>query len=112
MARKGRGSIELEMDFLNLMPGSYYIGIGVASYNEGHDDLDNIARLDVEPSDYYGTGRGVEARFGMIFLPFRWIATGNGNSLFGASCDNGSGGCDSEGNGVALPVGSISSHNR
>jgi lipopolysaccharide transport system ATP-binding protein len=72
LAPKGCGTIDLEIDFLNLMPGSYYLGIWAASYDEWHDVLDNVARLDVESSDYYGTGRGIESRFGMIFLPFRW----------------------------------------
>jgi lipopolysaccharide transport system ATP-binding protein len=69
---RGKGSIDLEIDFLNLMPGTYYLGIWASSFHEWHDVLDNVAKLDVEPSDYYGTGRGIESRFGLIFLPFRW----------------------------------------
>ncbi|MBI3408478.1 MAG: ABC transporter ATP-binding protein [Planctomycetes bacterium] len=80
LARKGSGSIDLEIDFLNLMPGSYYLGIGMASYNEGHDVLDNVARLDLEPSDFYGTGRGVESRFGLVFFPFRWTFVGGSHN--------------------------------
>jgi lipopolysaccharide transport system ATP-binding protein len=72
LAPKGRGSIELEIPFLNLMPGTYYLGIWVAGHNEEHDALDNVAKLEVEPSDYYGTGRGIDKRFGLIFLPCRW----------------------------------------
>lgn len=75
LARKGRGSIDLEIDFLNLMPGTYYAGIDVASMYEYHDSLDNVVKIDVEPSDYYGTGRGIEARFGLVFFPFRWKVT-------------------------------------
>ena len=55
------------------MPGTYYLSAWVSSFNEWHDVLENIARLELETSDYYGTGRGIEARFGMIFLPFRWV---------------------------------------
>jgi lipopolysaccharide transport system ATP-binding protein len=76
LARKGKGCIDLEIDFLNLMPGSYYATVLVASMNEYHDWLENVARIEVEPSDYYGTGRGVEARFGLVFFPFRWKAAG------------------------------------
>jgi lipopolysaccharide transport system ATP-binding protein len=72
LAPKGIGSIELEIDTLNLMPGTYYAGVWVSSYHEYHDVLDNVTRIDVEPSDYYGTGRGIEARFGLVFFPFRW----------------------------------------
>jgi len=72
-AQKGEGTISLEIDFLNLMPGSYYLGIWAASdFGEFHDVLENVAKLEVEPSDFYGTGRGVEARFGLVFFPFRW----------------------------------------
>jgi lipopolysaccharide transport system ATP-binding protein len=72
MAPRGRGCVDLEIDFLNLMPGSYYVGVWVANIHEWHDRLDNVTKLVVEPSDYYSTGRGIESRFGLIFLPFRW----------------------------------------
>jgi lipopolysaccharide transport system ATP-binding protein len=72
LARKGKGSIDLEVDFLNLMPGTYYMGLFAATWNEYQDWLENVAKIEVEPSDYYGTGKGVEARFGLVFFPFRW----------------------------------------
>jgi hypothetical protein len=43
-----------------------------ASFGEWHDLLENVVKLDIEPSDYYGTGRGIEPRFGMVFFAFRW----------------------------------------
>lgn len=76
LARKGKGSIDVAIDFLNLMPGTYYLGLWASSFHEWHDVLDNAAKLEVEPSDYYGTGRGIESRFGLIFLPFQWIVNG------------------------------------
>jgi lipopolysaccharide transport system ATP-binding protein len=76
LAPKGPGVVDVEIDFMNLMPGSYFVGIWASSFYEWHDVLDNVAKLDVEPSDYYGTGRGIEARFGIIFLPCRWGAPG------------------------------------
>ena len=68
LAPKGRGSIDLEIDFLNLMPGTYYAGVEVASMYDIHDSLENVVKIDLEPSDYYGTGRGVEERFGLVFF--------------------------------------------
>ena len=62
----------MEINFFNLMPGSYYIGLWTYTMWEPLDVLHNVAVLDVEPSDYYGTGRGVEPRFGLVFLPYRW----------------------------------------
>jgi lipopolysaccharide transport system ATP-binding protein len=70
-AREGPGSIDLEIDFLNLMPGIYYIGLWLMAFGTEYDVLDNVATLQVEPADYYGTGR-LETKFGMIFLPYRW----------------------------------------
>jgi lipopolysaccharide transport system ATP-binding protein len=75
LAKKGAGSIDLEIDALNLMPGTYYLGIWISAFHEWHDVLDNVAKIEVEPSDYYGTGRGVESRFGLVFFPFRWEQT-------------------------------------
>ena len=69
---KGHHSIDLEIDFLNLMPGTYYAGIDAATMHEYQDSLDNVVKIDVEPSDYYGTGRGIEGRLGLVFFPFRW----------------------------------------
>jgi homopolymeric O-antigen transport system ATP-binding protein len=86
-APKGRGSIEMEIDFLNLMPGRYYLGIWVSSFQEMHDVLDNVTKLEVETSDYYGTGRGIESRFGLIFLPHRWKHMQESPSSCGARSD-------------------------
>ncbi len=72
LARTGPGCIEIEIDSLNLMPDTYYLGIWASAFHEWHDVLDSVAKIEIEPSDIYGTGRGVEARFGTIFLPFRW----------------------------------------
>lgn len=72
LAQQGRGTIDLELDCLNLMPGTYYVTLLAASMNEYHDLLENVAKINVEPSDYYSTGRGIEARFGLVFFPFRW----------------------------------------
>jgi lipopolysaccharide transport system ATP-binding protein len=80
LAPTGPGCIEIEIDSLNLMPDTYYLGIWASAFHEWNDVLDNVVKLEIEPSDYYGTGRGVEARFGTIFLPFRWreVAAANG----------------------------------
>jgi lipopolysaccharide transport system ATP-binding protein len=72
LARKGKGTVDLEIDFLNLMPGTYYAEVFTATWDEYQDRLENAVKIDVEPSDYYGTGRGIEARFGLVFFPFRW----------------------------------------
>jgi lipopolysaccharide transport system ATP-binding protein len=78
LAPKGVGTIDLEIDSLNLMPSTYWLGVWVSSFHEWHDVLDNVAQINVEPSDFYGTGRGLESRFGLVFFPFRWTASSDG----------------------------------
>src|SRR3954451_12278879 len=73
----GPGEINLDIDFLNLMPETYNLGIWAASNGgEWHDVLDHVMTLEVEPSDYFGSGRGIESRFGLIFFPCRWRLSG------------------------------------
>jgi lipopolysaccharide transport system ATP-binding protein len=69
---RGTGWIDVEINSFNLMPGRYYIGLAAYSMFEAQDILHNAAVLDVEAADVYGTGRGLEPRFGMIYLPYRW----------------------------------------
>jgi lipopolysaccharide transport system ATP-binding protein len=82
-APQGPGSIDLDIDFLNLMPGLYHIGVWLKGSGGAHDELDNAAKLEIEASDFYGTGR-LDAKFGMIFLPYRWTpsleSTARGNT--------------------------------
>jgi len=80
LAPRGKGSIDLEIDVLNLTPGTYYAGLWAATPGEWHDVLDNVAKMDIQPSDYYGTGRAVDARFGLVFFSCRWNLPGNGQS--------------------------------
>jgi len=68
----GVGSMDLEIDFLNIMPGRYYLSLWLGPWGHIQDCLQNGVVLDVEPSDFYGTGRGIEPRFGLVFLPCRW----------------------------------------
>ena len=72
----GDGHIDLEVDFLNLMPTRYHISLWLARVGHYYDALQNCAVLDVEASDFYKSGRGIESRFGIIFLPCRWRLDG------------------------------------
>lgn len=79
----GDGSIDLKIDTLNLMPSRYFLtlwvgGIGSAKY----DHLDHCVTLDVEASDPYGTGKGIERRFGVMYVTGEWTCEG---SAHGAS---------------------------
>lgn len=69
----GSGSIDVEIDFLNLMPGRYRVTLFLGAIGPLFQDLlDHCAILEVEPSDFYKSGKGIESRFGLVFMPFRW----------------------------------------
>jgi hypothetical protein len=69
----GEGTIDIEIDFLNLMPGEFLLtlwwiqGDGSGPY----DILENCMRFHVHPSDYYKSGRGIDSKFGLVFFPGR-----------------------------------------
>lgn len=69
----GDGHIELKIDFLNLMPGRYQVSLWLASVGDiWYDALEHCAIFDVEASNFYRSGRGIDSRFGIIFLPCKW----------------------------------------
>jgi lipopolysaccharide transport system ATP-binding protein len=72
----GRGYIDLTVDFLNLMPGRYFLSLWLWSPRGIHDSVEHCTVLDVEPSNYYKSGRGIDSRYGLIFLPCRWDLSG------------------------------------
>jgi lipopolysaccharide transport system ATP-binding protein len=73
----GDGWVDLKLDCLNTMPSRYFVslwlsGLGGVKY----DALDHCAALDVEPGDPYGTGKGIESRFGLVYLTGKWTYSG------------------------------------
>lgn len=68
----GEGFADLEIDCLYLLPGRYYLSLWLGKWNNLHDVLKNCVAFDVEPADYYGSGRGIESGFGLMFFPSRW----------------------------------------
>jgi lipopolysaccharide transport system ATP-binding protein len=80
LVEPGVGFSDFQIDCLYLLPGRYYLSLGLAArsglYAEGwknsYDTLMNCVTFDVEPSNYYGSGRGIESRHGLMFFPSRW----------------------------------------
>ena len=73
----GRGHLDLRIDSLNLMPGRYFLSLWLSSPDgTGHDVLEHVTALDVEPSNYYRSGRGIDSRFGIVVLPCNWELSG------------------------------------
>ena len=73
----GRGHLDLAIDLLNLMPGRYFLSLWLSSPGPVlHDVLEHSTVLDVEPSNFYSSGRGIDSRFGIMFFPCRWNLSG------------------------------------
>ena len=73
----GDGYVDLEIDFLNVMAGRYYLSLYLGPEGHNQDILQNAVIMDVEPSDFYRTGHGMDSRYGLMFLPCRWKSGGN-----------------------------------
>ena len=78
----GRGYIDAVCDCVNLVPGRYSITLWakgpIADGNSKlyWDVIEGCATLDVEPSDFYGMGSGVEYGSGIVLLPCHWEMSG------------------------------------
>jgi len=69
----GRGMVELEIEMLNLLPGRYYLSLWASSVGkQDYDLLDRCTVLEVEGADFYGSGRGIDGRWGVMFFPCSW----------------------------------------
>jgi lipopolysaccharide transport system ATP-binding protein len=78
----GPGFIDLDIDFLNLMPSRYHLSLWVTTQNAvPYDGLENCITMDVEVSDYYKSGKGIDRRYGIMFFPCRWNTTRQKNHV-------------------------------
>ncbi len=76
----GDGRVELRIDELNVMPARYYISLWLSSFGGvKYDMLDHCVAMDVEASDPYGTGKGIEGRLGVVYMRGKWTYDGNSN---------------------------------
>ncbi len=69
----GDGSLDLEIDLLNLLPGRYWFSLWVTGTG-GTPVYDGDVRvpLDVEVSNVYDSGRILDSRNGIVYFPQRW----------------------------------------
>ena len=73
----GQGYIDVEIDFLNLRPATYSMSLWLHNdSNIIYDVLEHSISLDVQVSDFYGSGKGLNSAYGIIFLPFKWHLDG------------------------------------
>lgn len=82
----GAGSIDLEVEFLNLMPGRYSVTLFLGAVGPLFQDLlDHCGILEIEPSNFYKSGKGIESQFGIVFMPFKWQQACPVESVAGSS---------------------------
>lgn len=73
----GDGQIELKIDSLYLMPSRYYLTLWLSSFGGvKYDHLDHCVAMDVEPTDPYGTGKGMGRNFGLVYVTGKWAFGG------------------------------------
>lgn len=69
----GEGSLELTIDSLSLMPGRYRVSLWISSIGGiDYDIVPHCSLFDVETSDVFGSGRGADQRFGLVYFPSQW----------------------------------------
>ena len=74
----GDGYVDLEIDFLNLLPGRYYLTIWIDSVlsHKIYDALENAMHLDIEEAPVYNSSRRIDSRYGLVYFPQRWNLEG------------------------------------
>jgi lipopolysaccharide transport system ATP-binding protein len=69
----GPGHLDLIINCFSLLPGRYHLSLWLKIQGPTHFDvLEHCLQFDVEASDFYGSGRGIDKYFGTVFLPCAW----------------------------------------
>jgi len=69
----GEGVIELRIDDLFLQPSRYFLSLFIHTTGQRFDELEHCIAIDVEDSNAYDNqGRGLHARWGLVYMPSRW----------------------------------------
>lgn len=67
------GRLQLDIQMLPLVAGRYVLDMDFVRVRMGRFViLDHVLEFDVEPTDYYGSGRTLDRRHGLIVLDHRW----------------------------------------
>lgn len=69
----GDGYADLDIECLNIMPDRYFVNLCIVDANDQYiDHLVHCSTFDVEGSNYYQTGRGINKLEGITFLRYSW----------------------------------------
>jgi len=73
----GDGYLDLEIDFLNLLPARYHFSLWITGVGGVvHDAVEHCASLEVELSNIYQSGKNIDSRSGIVYFPQRWVLEG------------------------------------
>ncbi len=73
----GAAYIDVCFDALNLVPGRYYLTLGLSGAGSRlHDLIEHAVTFDVEAGSVYGSGPQIDQRYGPVFFPQRWDLKG------------------------------------
>ncbi|MBE0568174.1 MAG: ABC transporter ATP-binding protein [Deltaproteobacteria bacterium] len=69
----GRGYVDIDIDSLNVMPDRYFFNMWISGDRKSQifDRMWWCARMDVEYSNYYNTGKGIDKELGYMFMPYK-----------------------------------------
>jgi lipopolysaccharide transport system ATP-binding protein len=69
----GNGYLDLEIDYLNLLPGRYDFSLWITGLSQVvYDGVEHCAKLEVELANVYRSGRQIDGRSGIVFFPQKW----------------------------------------
>jgi lipopolysaccharide transport system ATP-binding protein len=73
----GDGYLDLEVEFLNLLPGRYGFSLWITGIG-GHvyDGIEHCASIEVGLANIYRSGKEIDQRSGIVYFPQRWNLQG------------------------------------
>jgi lipopolysaccharide transport system ATP-binding protein len=79
LIRPGDGFVDIDVACLNLMPDRYNLTLWISDDSHSsrvYDGLDHCVRLDVEASNFHGSGRNIDSGHGIVHFPQTWDLRG------------------------------------
>jgi len=68
------GTVRLHIERLDLLPGSYYLTLGLSIYEEQIDWVEDVLELEIVPTPVYPTGKLPPPGWAVVFVPCKWTS--------------------------------------
>jgi lipopolysaccharide transport system ATP-binding protein len=70
---QGDGYVDLHLDSVNLIHGRYFLSAWIGATGPTYyDSLERCTVLTIEEADFYGSGRTLMDKLGLVLLPCQW----------------------------------------